>query len=953
MTFSVALCGGASLLVMAGSAMAQQAPAGAPPTGASAPQALETVVVTGSRIIRDGYAAPTPITVVTVEQLQQTTPSNIPEALNKLPQFAGSTTSTGASNTGGVPNVYGGNFLNLRSFGAIRTLILMDGRRVPPTAVNAQVDTNTLPQMLVQRVDVVTGGASAVYGSDAVTGVVNFVLDKHFTGFKAQVQDGVSSHSDARSYKLGMAGGTPVFDRGHFIWSAERYQNDGMTSHTVRGWAAANPVYVGSGTAANPFVLINNSHISNASLGGLATSGPFSGQQFLSNGSLGPFDKGAATQTNGISIGGDGAVYTGLSLSPPLQTNQGFGRFEYAFSDAVTGYVQMTASQAATLDFKNSNAPAIPTTIYSGNAFLTPAEQAQLTSAGTPSFTISRLNRDLAADSRINQLTNAMNVTAGMTGTTFRNFVWDAYYTHGEAHVRSTITNNINYPNLYAALDAVKDTSGNIVCRVSITNPGLYPGCAPINLFGAGNESAAAKAFIYTNTQWEALNKIDDFAASLSGAPFDNWAGPVSTAFNVEYRAQSFAETSNANPLIAPSVTGIRLGQAPTTIYAYATQSPQQGSNTVWEVSAETVFPLLLNAPLAKVLEVNGAVRYTDYSSSGPATTWKVGLNYQPIQDLRFRFTESRDIRAPTLNDLYSGTTVSLVNLNDPHTGKVAVTTQIGGGNRNLVPEIARTETAGLVYSPSWFPRFRVSVDYFNINIDNAIGTISGSQAATLQECENSGGASALCAAIVRPLPFSDHSAANFPTLVYNQNLNIAKTYTHGVDVESSYNIDLADISKSLPGRVDLRLLLTYQPVLASKAYADAQLVNGAGVAGVPGVPGVSSTRVSGSVDYKIGPLTFDWQTRYYSKLVLSGNPQLVYSGPGLPAIYYHDVSLTYRFKAHDHDMQVFLIVDNLLDQAPRISPSTASTTPGGGIPAVVGDDTIGRYYTAGLRFKF
>jgi outer membrane receptor protein involved in Fe transport len=210
-----------------------------------------------------------------------------------------------------------------------------------------------------------------------------------------------------------------------------------------------------------------------------------------------------------------------------------------------------------------------------------------------------------------------------------------------------------------------------------------------------------------------------------------------------------------------------------------------------------------------------------------------------------------------------------------------------------------------------------------------------------------------LCAAIVRPLPFSNTTSANFPTLVYNENLNIAQNYTSGVDVESSYNFDLAEIHKSLPGHVDLRLLLTYQPVLDSRAYAGSVLVNGAGVAGVPGTAGVSSTRITSTVDYRIGPVTLDWEMRYLSQLALSGNPQVVYAGPDLPAIFYHDVSLTYAFKAQGHQMEAFFIVDNLLDQQPRISPATSSTTPGGGLPAVVGDDVTGRYYTAGLRFKF
>ncbi|WP_165837181.1 TonB-dependent receptor domain-containing protein [Phenylobacterium hankyongense] len=952
-----ALCGGVSVLALASPALAQQvnAAADAPVSASAAPAELEAVVVTGSRI-RNGFAAPTPVTVATVDQLLQTTPSNIPEALNKLPQFAGSTTSVGSGNGAGsgASNIFSGNFLNLRSFGAIRTLILMDGRRVPATTLNGQVDTNTLPQMLVQRVDVVTGGASAVYGSDAVTGVVNFVLDTHFTGLKAQAQTGVSDRQDGGSLKLGVAGGADVFDRGHVIWSAEHYQNAGIKSHEDRSYGTQVPVYTGGGTAANPYVLTYDARLSGASYGGLATSGPFAGQQFLSDGTLAPFNKGVATKTNGIAVGGDGAYYTGLNLVPNLRTDQGFGRFEYDFSDTTKGYIQVSGTESRTSNLRNSNAPPNSLTIYSGNAFLTPSEQATLTGARAASFNMSRLNRDLALDATVDQTTTAINVTTGLTGTLRDKYIWDVYYTHGEARVRSDLQNNINYPRLYAALDAVKDSSGATVCRVTITNPGLYPGCVPIDLFGNNSASAAAKAYIYGETQWQAVNKVDDFSATISGEVFRNWAGPVSAALNYEYRSQSLVETTNAAPVVAgdpsltSSFTGIRMGAVPTSIWAYATQGPMSGGNNVWEIAGETVFPLLNGVPFADKLELNAAARYTEYSSSGPATTWKVGLNYQPFHDLRFRLTESRDIRAPTLADLYSGRTIAFLNVNDPHTGVNGVVAVQGGGNPNLVPEVARTSTAGVVYTPAFIPRFSISLDYYNIEIRDAIGTINGSNTAILQECEASGGASPLCATVVRPNPFSDHSAANFPTLVYNYSQNIAQTYTHGIDAEASYDFELSSIAASLPGKVDLRLLYAYQPVLKSRSYPTSQLTNAAGVAGL------SATRITGMFGYTNGPFSVDWQLRYLSKQNRSGNPLQIYADPALPAIFYSDVNVAYRFIVAGHDTHAFFTVTNLFDQAPRISPSTTfAGIPGFGTPSVVGDDVMGRYFTVGVRLRY
>lgn len=315
---------------------------------------------------------------------------------------------------------------------------------------------------------------------------------------------------------------------------------------------------------------------------------------------------------------------------------------------------------------------------------------------------------------------------------------------------------------------------------------------------------------------------------------------------------------------------------------------------------------------------------------------------------MRFRFTESRDIRAPTLFDLYSGTTISILNVNDPHTGVNGVINVQGGGNPNLLPEVARTSTAGVVYSPSWLPRFQVSVDYYNIRIDNAIATINGASTAVLQECELSGGTSPLCATIVRPRPFSDHSAADFPTLVYNLNQNIAETYTHGVDAEASYNFDLADLGAPLPGRMDLRLLYAYQPTLKSRTFPTAQLTETAGVAGL------SATRVQALIGYVNGSFSTDWQVRHLSKQARSGNPLQIYADPDLPSRTYVDVNLSYRFKVSGRDTQAYLIVTNLFDEAPRVSPSTTFTgIPGFGTPTVVGDDVLGRYFTVGMRLRY
>jgi outer membrane receptor protein involved in Fe transport len=938
-----ALCGGVSLLAIGPAAFAQD---GAAPANqaASGGQTLDTVVVTGSRIVRNGYAAPTPVTVAPAAQLEAITPTDITDALIKLPVFNGSTVQAAGSNGSGVA----GNYLNLRSFGINRTLILMDGLRVAPTNFNGQVDANAVPQMLLQRVDVVTGGASAVYGSDAVTGVVNFVMDTHFQGLKAMAQTGISARDDTASSRYGLAGGTAFLGgRGHVVASFEHFQEGGFL-HEDRSYGQQRAVYAGSGSATSPYTLVNYPTMPNTAFGGYVTSGPFTGQQFLANGQLGTYTPGAPTASATLSSGGDAVYLNRLALVTPQTSNQGYLRADYQLTDDVTAFVQGTATETGSSQ-RGSNWPTQSVTIFSGNPFLPASAQAQLNVANASSFTMNIVPRDLNLLSLQRQLSDDVSITTGLTGT-FSGFKWQASYSHGASVFRQSLSNNINVPNFLAALDAVKDSSGNTVCRVAVTNPGAYRGCAPINMFGVGNESAAAQAYIFQTTQWQLMNTLDDYTASLSGSPFNDWAGPVSIAFNAEYRSQSLKEATNANPLAPVSVTGIRgVTRPPASVFSYATVAASDASNSVWEISAESVVPLLSDKPWAKSLDISGAFRYTDYSTSGAVNTWKVGLDWKPVDDVRFRATGSQDIRAPTLYDLFQGQSAIVQNLNDPHTGISRVVNIYTRGNPSLVPEVAHTITAGVVYSPSWFPRFRMSVDYYDISIDNAITTLAGNNATVLSQCESTQWAASLCGQLIqRPLGFSNTTAANFPTTVYSEPFNIAKNWTRGVDIEASYNFALADLYKPLKGDMNLRLLYSYQPVLNTQNFATAPAVKVAGVAGL------ASDRLTFLANYAVGPFTIDWQTRYSGPEARTGTPGQFFANPPLPSYTTSDVNLSYKLSVDRHVFTVFFNVQNLFDAQPRIAPSIVfSGIPGFGNPGVAGDDLIGRYFITGLRFRF
>ena len=289
--------------------------------------ASKSVVVTGSRI-EDATLSPTPLTMLSTDDLQATTPSNLADALNKIPQFVGSQTRTSVNNASADDAA---DVLNLRNFGVQRTLVLLDGQRIVASNSNGTVNVDTLPQMLVSRVDVVTAGASAVYGSDAVSGVVNYILNKNFDGFKVDANSGISTYGDAATEKVSVAAGSSLFGgRGHWEASFDYFNADPVYNFQ-RPEAGNNGDWIltGNGTAAHPYTNTPDGNLGIFSFGGkiTCTGCAANGQQFVDNGVIGPFNPGTPTGTANIFSGGDGThtLYANVAASSRLM--EGFGRF--------------------------------------------------------------------------------------------------------------------------------------------------------------------------------------------------------------------------------------------------------------------------------------------------------------------------------------------------------------------------------------------------------------------------------------------------------------------------------------------------------------------------------------------------------------------------------------------------------------------------------------------------
>ncbi len=906
------------------------------------------VVVTGSRVIKSGDNSPSPVTVLPTADILKVEPgATLADALNSLPVFAGSRSAS--SNPTTVGSTAGGNGdanqLNLRNLGANRTLVLLDGLRVPPTLQNAVVDVDIIPQMLVSRVDVVTGGVSAVYGSDAMSGVVNYVLNHKFNGFQADGSYGISQYGDAVRTDAGFAWGHKVGDRGHFEFSYQYHKEDGISERTDRSWYDQAGV-TGAGTAANPYVLGQNLRQSSFPFGGLITSGPLAGQTFATNGVLSPFVAGKATGTAGVQIGGEGGYYN-ANLLGGLNSNQLFSRFDYDVSDDVHFYAEIsgdikTNTSEADTDELNG------VTLSSGNAFLPAAYQAAM--AGTSTFKLSEMLSDVprqAADAHTNQWV----FTSGLDGKFGNGAAWKVDYTHGDSNLKTDVANILNNQHLSAALDAVRNSSGNIVCNITVTNPGVADNCVPFNPFGTSAASQAAINYVTDTLHLSAHTVMDDVAGQVTGSPFSTWAGPVNTALSAEWRKTSYTSYSSILPTAVANCTGLRYNcvTATATTAGTALDTLSNGENanavsqSVSEIAGEFDAPLLENSPLAKSLSLNGAVRYTNYDTSGHYWTWKLGVDWQMTDSLRFRATKSHDIRAPTLYDLYSPPSLVPVKPLDLLTNTTPTVPSLTAGNPNLKAELGDTWTAGFVWKP--LPKLSFALDGYDIKVTNAITQIDGSAATYQNQCYASGGTSPYCALQIRPGPLSDTAASNAVTEWIVEEINVAEVETWGADFEANY-------AAQLFGRpMSLRLLTDWQPHVYYRQPGTTTIDQGGVAFGPLGLGAGPSVRVDGFFHYQATThVSIDLMERWRNPMKLGGDPTQVWAYNHIGAFGTFGVNLAWDDGSR---VQYYANVQNLFNAAPPPGGYSGNGTRAGLRDGfALGDDVRGRYFTIGAKVK-
>jgi outer membrane receptor protein involved in Fe transport len=952
----------------------------------------EQVIVSASRISAAGYQAPTPVTVMDAAQLQRDAQPDIADAIRQLPAFG---TSSGPNNSTSANYIVSGtpgiDVVNLRQLGVLRTLVLFDGQRVVASSVSGGVDLSTMPSVLVQRVDVVTGGASAAWGSDAVAGVVNVILNKNFAGFSANLEGSDSWKDDHRQYKGEVAYGFDFMgDRGHNIVAASYFGSPDTFFINQRGWfkntrLVNNPAYNGGANGQPQLITVNNVGQSQATQGGLITgcanaiagagtnlsyanagtsqNCSLRGTQFVGpNATPVPFNFGNVSGPFSYGGSAESAQSDLDHLAIPLHTFTFFDHLRYKVTDNISASLEVNygKSYSENNSYVYNRLANLP--ISTQNPYLPSSIATAATNAGYQYVYLGTNNMNNIGNTGAHLVDNSLSTedqslgipvssnrrqlfrgVASLDGSIGDDWSWNAYAQHGESRVHTVILNNVLKSNYINAVDAVTVSAanvgssglpiGSIACRSSLTNPAN--GCSPLDVFGTGVASQAAINYITgparNGGNWSlAVLNEDVFAGSMQGQLPAEWslpAGRVAVAFGGEYRKEAARVTADANAL----AVGWSVGN-----FAAFT-----GEYNVTEGFGEVTAPILKDT-FVQSLDFNAAGRITSYSTSGLVETWKLGLTSQVNDDFRLRSTWSFDIRAPDLQELFATGYSVLATEPDIHNANNPVTAYtLQGGNPLLKPEQSTTISGGVVLTPHWVDGLNLSVDYYSINIKGAIATIATN--VILAQCQ--AGVQAFCNQLSfnGPTgPSGNPSLSQIATVPINANSQDVS----GVDFQADYRFPI------LTGDMDLHLVGN---------YIDSQDQTAAGVptfdyAGSIGpdsaVRGIPKFRGTTSATYLEGPWQGTMQGRFIgsAKLNNAWGPLQV-DNNDIPFVAYLDLRLSYKW---NDSIQFYGAIDNVTDVPPPLTPGTSNSQNfyDQGITDSI-YDAIGRQFRIGVRVRY
>lgn len=929
------------------------------------------VVVTGSRLIRPDLSSPSPVSVVSDEQIKLSGNVTLDKTLEEFPQLAGGNT-TSVNNGGGSGIITA----DLRGLGSNRTLVLVNGRRFIPADSAGDVDLASIPDALIKRVDVMTGGASAVYGSDAIAGAVNFVLLDNFSGAQVTAQYGINQRGDGaqNKYDLTLGANSPD-NRGNVVGSISYTKEDSFTqadrpfSQIPLADNADHTGFVYSGSGSIPGTRVP---LSESQLSGLKdlvpTSDPsctsITGIRFLAGGAATPFCQPEDTYNYAsFNLLQRPLDRTNITLLGHYNVTDHVTAFSEAyFVDARNDYVLAPDSFTPVTPGAPSSTLLVPN--YATNPILSPAtrqffvDNSQVfdpTGSGTASIVGEGRRADELGPREAFFQRVSYEVTGGLRGDfdlIHQNWRWEVFGQYMDSRTSTTNLNNVDQTRLSLALNAVTSPTGQIVCAVQVS------GCVPTSLFGVGSISPAAAAFLTPER-----DSHDEFTrrvagGSVSGTLLNLPAGPVALAVGTEYRSDFYAD------FVSPEDAAME--------YGAASETPLSGGYNVQEEFIETRVPILSDLPFVKSFAIEGAARESEYSSIGHAFTWKGGGEYAPVDWFRLRGAFNRAVRAPNVGELYSAVGQGFTGGVDPcsvtagarsaavkalcvqqgvpaadinsFTQATLGLTEQSGGNPNLQAEKSDTYTVGAVISPPWVPRLNLTVDYFNVDVRGAITSINAQQ--TLDDCfTNLNPSSPTCQAIHR-LPSNGQVDYVATTLE-----NIGFLQVTGLDVEADYKLPLGR-SLSLFGG---QSMLSFQGVASELFNETTQSFSLAIPQNCAGYYGAGCSSGSGgfitpdfklnmSVAYASGPLSWRVIGRMIGSLnIYPGTPAFV---AHVPPVWYADTTVSYEFGDH---LNFFVGINNIGDKQP---PVLGTTLVGDANVDVSLYDVQGRRYFVGLTLK-
>jgi iron complex outermembrane receptor protein len=882
----------------------------------------ETIEVTGTRIRSPDAANDHPLTIISSDEIERSDAVSVGDLLRKLPSVGsqGANASQTSATNGQAGN--GNDFIDLRNLGVPRTLVLVDGRRfVASGNLDSEgVDLNNIPVAMVDHIEVLRDGASPVYGSDAVAGVVNIILKKNLEGLFLTGDIGGASAGDSLTGHFAGTYGLN-FDDGNLTFGID-YLNRAPIHQSDRSWAG------------NPY-----QSAVNQPGGGISAT---RGLEFPAGGVAQAADPGATLPDGGQVLLTGPNRYRAYN---PATDNYDFSRDQdlvsglekfgvntsgrYDLNDAVSVFTQVIFSRRQTT---YQLPPARLDANYESDAF---DDGFEIPAGGSPTQPpYNPFGEDVAFSRSLTELgdqeavidASTFQLTGGLEGTLFDRFRWQAYYSFGQSE---TTINRLNVANLLRVLHTI--TPGGCAGR---------DGCVYADYFGPSSLSPAAADYIRYNDADHAGYNQRVFAASITGDVVTLPAGPAGFALGVEQRYESGYNTPSAI---------VQNGDS-----SYDDALPTAGHYDVWELYGELTVPVLADLPLVHRLDLEGAFRYSDYSLFGDATTYKAGVDYQPVEDVRFRISRSSAFRAPAISELFQGQDVNQITVTDPcdasnglrKPGSVvdvncaaagagpgfasqgAAATQ--GGNPNLKPETAREWSFGSVFKPHWVPGLTISADYYKIDLEKAIEE-AGLPDYILAQCYGSPGlSSSTCSSVSRD------PATGQIAYLYAPQFNIGAIKTDGVDLALEYDAPAANFGLPLPGRLAIDWSATYLLHFDQQDAPGAPFQHFAGTLGPnDGLHGsYTHLRARFETVYSESNWSVGYDVRLIGGAKVLGADSSVQAFTRVSDVYYHDIFAQYRM-----GKATFTVgIDNVLDRTPPlVIDGNTNTNP-------LTYDVVGRY---------